>query len=601
MTVWNINNPTNGARRANLHIGSFRSVFVIALLLLTADRLPAPVSELPESPKLKRTFFTLEGSAVDTFTNEKKLPGEVDPAFEGAVHVLATPTLKELTELMKKFGRRFASPPDALSSGFEALEDQDLTPEMRRREAAIQRIAESQLKKIAAAAYLPMARGAGTSCLASELPSEFFKNHPWDLDSPGFEELQISGVKRPSQDRIEVPINTLGGNLIRFATRADVELLRGIDKSSFKDSSGMGFYADISRTSMPERLFQIKVWYEECGGSGTTVSMYAPSLQLRLLVLENVSKAPILLGQFHFRLVSPGRGVLAVRTRSENDRLVALTRTDSQFWYGPRVLKPGEKVIVPLELLLKRHRENRSESLGTTRAARRGYANQLLADRELKTVAIMYEGKQRVEEGMSSEQSKSTPLLVMPKQRFIEMLRGESVRASESDEFLYGPAISLDAVDVDGPKYAIQPLDPTNIAYFSGYAEGSCPFAYCRRAGDDVWLKQGSILKGHSSKAREGTTVLVVRDFNGTVRISEEEDETSYVDQLFIRGTSSTGGTVIVPPTDDLLAHKDHRYLVLTKGKTTEVRFRIPEGMRRDRVEVVASGYFVPTSAKNSR
>ena len=205
----------------------------------------------------------------------------------------------------------------------------------------------------------------------------------------------------------------------------------------------------------------------------------------------------------------------------------------------------------------------------------------------------MYEGK-------DNGSKNRFPLLTMPKQKFVDALLREPVPAADKEEFVYGPSIALDSVDVNGFQYVIEPFDPINVAYFSSYAEGSCPFVYCRRI-DGAWFKRGTILTGRSSKQREGTTTLDSHDFDGVVRIAEEEEETSYVDQLFVRGTLASGKTVIVLPADHVLSRKDHRYLTLTKGKTVEVKFTIPDGMRRDHVEIVASGYFVPTSAKKPR
>jgi hypothetical protein len=569
---------------------SLRSLLIIILLLFTTDRLPAPVSELRESPKLKRTFFMLKGHAVNIFANEKGLPPELDPAFGGAVHVLATRPLVELTELMKRFGRVSPYAGEFLNAGFGG---EDMTPEMQRREAAIKRIEKSQLKKLATTPSLSVATRSGARFSASKFPSDFFADHAWSIEGYQLDEHLTKAVKRPSRARMEVPLS-FGSSITvsRYLARADIDTMRRADPDMFKYRNNLQFYADVCRAGLPEHLLPVTVMFDECGGS-TEVDIETPLLQMRILVLENITNKPVELGQFHFRLVNPGRGVLAVRTRAENERLLASAAADSQSWYQPHVLKPGEKVIVPLELLLKPDSSNRPEaSVASTRATRRACANRLLADRELQTVAIMYEGK---------GPQRTTPLMTMPKQKFIDALLRESIQAWEGEEFIYGPSIGLDSVDVDGPKYAIEPFDPMNIAYFSGSAEGSCPFLYCRRARDGRWLKEGTILTGRSSKERAGTTTLEVRNFDGVVRVSEEEEETSYVDQLFIRGVSSTGETVIVTPANDLLTDKDHRYLILKRGETTEVNFRIPEDMRRDRVGIIASGYFVPTSVKKSR
>jgi hypothetical protein len=564
-----------------------RFFVVIGLLLFTAHRLPAPVVEGP--PPFKRTFFTLKGHAVDTFANEKKLPPELAPEFTHA-SVLATKPLTELIELMGRFGLTGRHSPTVLMTD---PGDEEQTPEMQRREAAFQKIAQSQLKKIAANPILPLAAGllSDVTFSASQLPSAFFADSAWEIESAHPEDLLTKGVKRPTRARVEIPLKEDNLRLFKYATKTDIEIMRRtIEDFKFKDDRGIAllrFYTEVSRGGAPKRLLPIKVTSGGCG-EGIEVRAETPPLQMRVVVLENIHDRAMELGQFHFRLLE-GRGMLAVRTRTENQTLLATMNAESDVWYKPRAVKPGEKVVVPLELFFKPSRSNRwrypEMEPAATRARRRACANKLLADRELQTVALMYEGK-------DSRAGNSVPLIVMPKQKFADALLREPASTAENEEFVYGPSIALDSVDVNGLRYPIEPFDPINVAYFSGYQEGSCPFVYCHRTIDGNWLKQGTILTGRSSKTREGTGVLEIHAFDGTLRIAEEKEEISYIDELFVRGTLSNGETVTLRPTDDRIAHKDSRYLILKKGDSVDIKFSVPNGMRDDPVEVVASGFF---------
>jgi hypothetical protein len=564
-----------------------RFFLVIGLLLLTAHRLPAPVVEGPAP--FKRTFFTLKGHAVDTFANEQKLPPELDLAFGGVTAVVVTRPLTELTALMRKFGRVLGDSPSVLSTDFSGAR----SPETQRREAAIQTIAEAQLKKIATKPTLPAAAGLSSTItfLASKFPSAFFTGSDWSIESYQADELLTKAVRRPSRARMEIPIFATYLRLFKYATKGDIDILRRTSaKTNFWGNPGnalMQFYADVCHGGTPQRLLPIEVVHDECG-SITIVTVEPPSLQLRVVVLENITNEAIELGEFHFRLLDPGRGMLTVRTRAENETLLASTSADSAVWYKPRIVKPGEKVIVPLELLFRPNRSTPYDSgmePAATRARRRACARQLLADRELQTISLVYEGRDR-------KPQNPIPLVGMPKQKFVDGLLREPIPATDKEEFVYGPSVALDSVDVNGSRHAIDPFDPINVAYFSGYEKGSCPFVYGRRTMDGEWLKQGTILTGRSSKAREATDTLEIHVFDGTLRIAEEEDEISYIDELFVRGTLVNGDRVTLRPLDDRIAHKDFRYLVLEKGESVEIKFSPPDGMRGDRVEVVASGYF---------
>ncbi len=561
--------------------------FVIGLLLSTAHRLPAPVVEGP--PPLKRTFFTLKGHAVDTFANEQKLPPELDPAFGGVAPVLATRPLTELAGLMRKFGRVRGDSPSAIRTDFGGAH----SPETQRREAAIQTIAQAQLEKIATKPTLPAAAGLSSTItfLASKFPSAFFTDSDWSIESYQADELLTKDVRRPNRARMEIPIFATYLRLAKYASKGDIDILRRTSpETNFWGNPGsalMQFYADVCHGGTPQRLLPITVVHDECGGI-TVVTVQPPSLQLRIVVLENITNEAIELGEFHFRLLDPGRGMLTVRTRAENETLLASTRADSAVWYKPRLVKPGEKVIVPLELLFRPNRSTPSDSgmePAATRARRRACARQLLADRELQTISLVYEGKDQ-------KTQNPVPLVVMPKQKFVDGLLREPIPATEKEEFVYGPSVVLDSVDVNGSRHAIDPFDPINVAYFSGYEKGSCPFVYGRRTIEGEWLKQGTILTGRSSKAREGTGTLEIHAFDGTLRIAEEEEEISYIDELFVRGTLANGERVTLRPIDDRIAHRDFRYLILKKGESVEIQFSPPDGIRGDRAEVVSSGYF---------
>ena len=85
------------------------------------------------------------------------------------------------------------------------------------------------------------------------------------------------------------------------------------------------------------------------------------------------------------------------------------------------------------------------------------------------------------------------------------------------------------------------------------------------------------------------------------LRVSEEQAEISYIDELIVRARSVIGENITIRAADERLAHKDGRYVVLKKGELIDAKFAIPSGVRTDQVRVSASGYFEPTSPMPGR
>jgi len=103
---------------------------------------------------------------------------------------------------------------------------------------------------------------------------------------------------------------------------------------------------------------------------------------------------------------------------------------------------------------------------------------------------------------------------------------------------------------------------------------------------------KASILRGRKSKALAGTGELTVRDFDGVLRVSEEEAEISYIDELIVHAKSVTGENVTIPAADERLAHVPQ---VCTDESEQTARFCVSR-MIGDFFEVVPG-----TPARNSR
>jgi len=543
-------------------------------------------------PPIKRMFFVLKGHAVDILVRDKKLPTELEAKLGGNIFLVDTPAFRELIALMDKFSERMEeNDRSRLDSDYDYSGMLDVQVEQR--QAALQKIEKEQLKRLTNGRVLAAAGGQYSSTYrmfdSAKLPATFFANGSWSIElAESFVENQ--GLLTRDGTRLEIPVEMM--QLSKCATRADFDALR---RTQSGDDPEIRFVEYISRNGMPSNFLHLSVGGESCGGESPTVQVQMPKLQLGVVVLENITDKSVEVGEFHFRVAAPAAGQPLVRTAQENAKLFAGLNSKSEGWYSPRVLRPGEKLAVPLDLTLSFYYndltdldENQRQKEGLLRSHK--CAEGLSADKQIQTIAIVYKMN-----------AKQRSLGSMPKQKFIEGLQREPPRIAKATEFVYGPSIALDALDVNGAPYAIEPFNPAYVSYFSGLEIGSCPFVYCRSDPDDKWLRQGSILRGHKSKALEGIGELTVHGFDGVLRVSEEEAEISYIDEFIVHARSVTGENVTIPPTDERLAHKDGRYVVLKKGESIDINFTIPSGVPIDQVRVSASGYFEPTSPMPGR
>ena len=553
-------------------------------------------------PPIKRMFFILKGHAVDIFVRDKKLPTELEAKLGGTIFLVDTLVFRELRALMDKFSERMEAGPDVT---LVASEPEKLDAQADHHYAALKKIEQDQLKRLTSGRVLVPAGGQqwGTDLDfdPAKLPPTFFANAPWSIDVDGEIITEKGGAKSRDGTRLEIPV--IWFTLSKFATRADFDALR----SQFGDHPEARFVDHVLRNGVPPNFLHLSVG-GGCGGDPSGV-LDVPQLQLRVVVLENITDKPVELGQFHFRAATPAAGEGLVRTTQENAKLFAGSDSKSEAWYSPRVLRPGEKLAVPLELILRFSGgagidftdPDESEDQKERLLRSHDYAERLSADKDIQTIVLTYEKVYSRNARGDVIKSKQVPLASIPKQKFIEGLQRERPRIAKAAEFVYGPSIAVEAIEVNGAPYTIEPFNPAYVSYTSGIEIGSCPFIYCRGGADDKWLRQGSILKGRKSKALEGTGELTVRGFEGVLRVSEEEAEISYIDEFLVRARSVTGKNVIIQPADQRLAHKDGRYVVLKKGESIDVNFPIPSGVRTDQMRVSAWGYFEPTSPMRDR
>src|SRR5258708_29886062 len=69
---------------------------------------------------------------------------------------------------------------------------------------------------------------------------------------------------------------------------------------------------------------------------------------------------------------------------------------------------------------------------------------------------------------------------------------------SFDNEYLYGPSVEFEQVEIDGVDYPFRQFDPNKILIYQTEVGGSCPFVYAYSSMTHHWVSQGVILYGRN-------------------------------------------------------------------------------------------------------
>lgn len=159
---------------------------------------------------------------------------------------------------------------------------------------------------------------------------------------------------------------------------------------------------------------------------------------------------------------------------------------------------------------------------------------------------------------------------------------------------MYGTSIRLDHVIANGKSIALRPLPAASLYIASPDAGGaSCPIVYSLTATAS-WRREGPVIVGNRGPAFDRTSAIRLRTFSGVVRISEEERETSYLDQLAIEATFADGTSQVVHAMNRTVRDVDGEYLVMRRGDHADLDFAPIRDGRIVRAVLLVKGYYVP-------
>lgn len=538
----------------------------------------------PPTKPFRVTYRLLKGHAVDLLL-DKKIDKEWDEVLAGKYYIVPNDVLTRLSRLRLKFSsRRFEG---------EVFSNQPVDDEELHENFKLANFYTARRRPLFVGSVGEPGGDEGSSRVGFEGPAELIPslndpNEQWRL-------IQVKTDTLPQKKGAPPPTPRDIYTFRKFASKRDIDWFAPLRLASF--------YSYITRDYLPPDFAMIEISVERvaeeqegpdvddsCQTTGpeprswleTTASLLGPLLSFNVAIIENVSNRPMSTGRFFFKENKTER----LRTRDQDRTVLDSQPFQKEPMFSPGILKPGEKLVVPLEL-----------SLTIANDGEEMFANSEpeSADNPAEFTAELARVKQSG--GLKFPGVRGAPRV---KAESIErMLLRSKVDYSKTTEYLYGPSISIENMEIDSYGYLVRHFDPKRLLITRGGEEegGSCPFAYTYSADAQSWLSEGVIIYGNSSKLKEASDEVLLKRFDGRILIREKDPEHSFIDMLQIKAIAANGAESIIRPKNFKLLFADGRYVELDRGQELLVDFDMPPNFHPQRLVLQSAGYYLPYSA----
>ncbi|MEK6334028.1 MAG: hypothetical protein AABM67_03705 [Acidobacteriota bacterium] len=550
-TQVDISQETSKVVELNVHWRAIETTQAVDLSTAPRDRL---VFRLPAGdPPFKVEYRVFGGYAIDFLVK-----GEVDKQWEKILgeqpYIVVNDVFKNLQAIQTGFSEPFR--------GWYFL----VNP--KRNDRSDERVDKELAQRNKNKPLLPLYKDSDFPALVSYIPtrdrflSVFNAENKWNIRF-------LSSKWTP---KVEDIYRTDAFYFWKLAEASDLKELRARDPRN----QALAFYSFVSRNYMPPGfiLLAMIVGEEGCGW-GNNFWLVAPEPQLRVALIENISDRPIRIGSFLFRGSDPKR----LRTREDDQSSLKSGPAKPENMFPLQYLKPREKLLIPLELFLN----YRDETFPPF--ANEG-GNQDTTELTKSTV---------VEFPIYTQQWSGYAFLPVKTSDLLRILRSSKDPPALDKDFIYGPSIAIDALEVDGTNYPFRPLNTSSIVLVGGGGEvGSCPYVYTHSAENDLWVDEGTILYRFKGKMNEATQKKTLSRFDGKIVIKEKDPETSFIDAVSILITTNKGEERLVYPRNKQLRFEDGQYMTLRQGDQVVIEFDLPKGVAGSKYVLIAKGYYVP-------
>jgi hypothetical protein len=532
-------------------------VWMVAIVLgiHAARQVYQLISPPPPTPPFRVTYYRLERYAVDLFL-DGKIDKRWEARLEGKWFIVPNGVLKSVSYLHNTFAESFSGAQFVVSKGESNTED------IIDSDAGQQ----YQYRKVFSG-YDP---NLNVDFDPSVLPKYFHlmedPNRPWKI----FDDPYTS---------------------ILFRTYVDQSDLGFLANSTYKE-----FILYLAKNRLPPDFGYIDIYARpeiQEGESGTcdqsellTVADFVGRIPaLRVAVIENVTDHAITLDRFTIRENQQTQ----LRTPNEDKASFDDVPSDHRDLFTVHTLKVGERIVVPVQLLLTFDPKDNFSRERKTRVELKDRPDLLSDLKKLKQLSFH-----------SQQNSFKVGLDTIDR-----MLGQPMVRVPLNDEYVYGPSVRIDSVEVGGFSYPFREYDPSKtLTVTEGQAGediGSCPYLYSYSLESKSWIDEGVVLYGLGGKRKESVDKKQLSVFDGKLLIKEKDAEESYIDSVYVKAIGADGKETILRPTNPAFRFIDHQYLRLNQGEQVQIDFDHGPALHARKYFVVVVGYYVPYNQGRER